>query len=149
MRKSFEAISSDRRYGEEVVKTVTAAIMQVNGKILIAKRKKGDALENKWEFPGGKIEPGETPEQCLARELREEFGIQTQVKNFFASSIFEYKHIKIELLAYDVIYLSGQFQLNDHQEIRWVAPEELDRYDFSEADIPIARKLKERYTKEQ
>ena len=71
----------------------------------------------------------------------EEFGIQTRIKDFFASSIFEYKHIKIELLAYNVEHLSGQFQLHDHQEIHWVLPEELDLYDFSEADIPIARKL--------
>ena len=127
------------------MKTVTAAIMHVDGKILIARRKKGDALENKWEFPGGKLEPGETPEQCLARELREEFGIQTQIKDFFASSSFEYKHISIELLAYDVEYLSGQFHLNDHQEIQWIRPEELENYDFSEADIPIARKLKARF----
>lgn len=128
------------------MKTVTAAIMQIDGKILIARRKKGDALENKWEFPGGKLEQGETPEQCLVRELQEEFGIRTQVKEFFASSIFAYKHIAIELLAYDVEYVSGQFHLNEHQEIQWVRPEELDRYDFSEADIPIARQLQARLT---
>ena len=131
------------------MKTVTAAIMRVDGKILIAQRKKGDALEHKWEFPGGKMEPGETPEQCLARELMEEFGIQTRVKDFFASSIFAYQHIKIELLAYDVEYLSGQFQLHDHQEIRWVPPAELDMYDFSEADIPIASKLQSAYASSQ
>ena len=97
----------------------------------------------------GENEPGETPEQCLARELMEEFGIQTRVRAFFASSIFAYQHIKIELLAYDVEYLSGQFQLHDHQEIRWVAPAELDMYDFSEADIPIARMLQSTYASSQ
>lgn len=128
------------------MKTVTAAILQIDGKILIARRKKGDALENKWEFPGGKLEPGETPERCLVRELQEEFGIQARVREFFATSSFEYKHIAIELLVYYVEYISGQFHLNEHQEIQWVRPEELDRYDFSEADIPIARKLQARLT---
>lgn len=127
------------------MKAVTAAILQMDGKILIAKRRKGDALENKWEFPGGKIEPGESPEQCLARELMEELGVQTQVKGFFCSSIFEYPHMKIQLLAYDVVFLSGQFYLHDHQEIRWITPEELGLYDFAEADIPIVQQLKARF----
>jgi 8-oxo-dGTP diphosphatase len=60
---------------------VTAAILRKEGKILIAKRQSGDAFEGKWEFPGGKIEEGETPEQCLRRELFEEFGIDASIGN--------------------------------------------------------------------
>ncbi|WP_236023118.1 (deoxy)nucleoside triphosphate pyrophosphohydrolase [Dictyobacter formicarum] len=123
------------------MKTVTAAILMLNGKILIARRKKGDAPEHKWEFPGGKIEPGETPEQCLKREMMEEFGVEVEVKDFFCSAIYRYQHIEIELLAYHTVYLEGEFQLNAHAEIKWITLEELKDYDFAEADIPIAHKL--------
>ncbi len=123
---------------------VTAAILEKKGKILIAKRKKGDYLENKWEFPGGKIEAGEPPEHCLKRELVEEFGIQTRIGEFICSSRYKYSHISIELLAYRVEYLSGEFLLNDHEEIKWILPEEFDNYDFAEADIAIVKRLKEK-----
>jgi 8-oxo-dGTP diphosphatase len=123
---------------------VTAGIIEKHGKILIARRKQGDALEHKWEFPGGKIEPGEMPEQCLVRELMEEFGVQTQVNDLVCSSTFAYAHTSIQLLAYHVVHPSGQFLLHDHEEIRWVALDELGSYDFAEADIPIAQKLREK-----
>ncbi|GHO78437.1 NUDIX hydrolase [Ktedonobacter sp. SOSP1-85] len=125
------------------MKTVTAAILILNDKILIARRKKGDILEDKWEFPGGKIEPGESPEQCLKREMMEEFGVEIEVKDFFCSSIFRYQHIEIELLAYRAVYVQGEFQLNAHAEIQWVTNKELMKFNFSEADIPIAQKLYE------
>jgi 8-oxo-dGTP diphosphatase len=101
--------------------TVTAAVLEKDGMVLIARRKRGDRLADKWEFPGGKLEKGETPESCLRRELQEELGI--------------------ELLAYRVIYLSGDFQLHDHEEIRWVSPADLASHDFSAADIPIVKLL--------
>lgn len=123
------------------MQVVTAAVIEKDGRILIARRKKGDHLANKWEFPGGKLEPGETPEEGLARELHEEFGIRTEVGEFIGSSRFAYRHAAIELLAYRVVCLSDEFKVRDHEEIRWVPPEELGRYDFSEADRPIVRKL--------
>lgn len=121
---------------------VTAAVIVKDDKILIAKRKKGNHLESKWEFPGGKLEPNETPEQCLKRELLEEFNIETRIGEFFSSTIFEYKHTKIELLAYKAVYISGDFKLNAHEELKWVSPSEFDTYDFAEADKPIVIKLK-------
>ncbi|GER92019.1 NUDIX hydrolase [Dictyobacter vulcani] len=126
------------------MKKVTAAILMVDGKVLIARRKKGDALAHKWEFPGGKIEPGETPEQCLTREMMEEFGVAVAVKDFFCSTVYRYQHIEIELLAYHTVYLSGEFQLNAHADMKWIPLAALNDYDFSAADIPIAHKLRER-----
>jgi 8-oxo-dGTP diphosphatase len=120
---------------------VTAAIIVRNGKILIARRDKDDPLKDKWEFPGGKLEPNETPEACLKRELEEELGVVTEIGEFFCSSKYEYSHIAIELLVYHAHYVSGEFKANDHAEIRWVLPSELDRYDFPEADAPIVEKL--------
>ena len=67
---------------------VTAAIMERNGKIFIAKRSSNSRLPNKWEFPGGKVEVGETPEQCLRRELKEEFDIEVTIGDFVGSNIY-------------------------------------------------------------
>jgi len=119
---------------------VTAAIIKKDNKILIAKRKEGH-LASKWEFPGGKLESNETPEDCLKRELYEEFGIDTKIGKLLATSIYEYPHIKIKLMAYDVEYISGEFRLNDHQEIRWVKKEDLSHYDFAPADISLVNKI--------
>ncbi len=120
---------------------VTAAIMEKDGMVLLARRKKGDRLERKWEFPGGKIEPGETPEVCLAREMREEFGIETEVLDYVGASVYEYGHGAIDLRAYRVRHISGEFCINSHEEIAWVKKEDLLSYDLSPADVPIARKI--------
>ncbi len=121
--------------------TVIAAIMEREGTILIARRKRGDRQAGKWEFPGGKLEEGETPEVCLRRELQEEFSIDVVVGGFVGHSSHRYSHREIELLAYRVTHLSGDFQLHDHEEIRWVLPADLPSYDFSAADIPIVTLL--------
>ena len=120
---------------------VTAAVIEREGRFLIAKRKPGKHMEHKWEFPGGKIEPLETPGQCLLRELKEEFGIETEIGDFMTESIFEYDDRIVRLLGYDVKYISGDFELNDHSEIKWVFPHEFDQYDFAPADLPIIQKI--------
>lgn len=121
---------------------VTAAILIKNGKILIAKRRANQYLKNKWEFPGGKIEKGETPEECLRRELKEEFDIIVKIGPFFMESIFQYPHKKIQLLVYFAYLQSGYLIANDHEEYKWVSINELDHYEFLEADQPIVYKLK-------
>ena len=118
--------------------TVTCAIIEKDGKILIARRAQDQKLAGTWEFPGGKVEDGESPEECLKRELEEEFGIQAEVGEFITSNKHHYDHISIELLAFHVKYLSGEFTLTDHDTIEWVVPDELFNYDLAEADIPIA-----------
>lgn len=120
---------------------VTAAIIEKEGKILIARRKKGDSMADKWEFPGGEIEPGETPEECLKRELFEEFGIDVEVGEFIGSSRALRSPHSIELMAYRVSHISGEFKLSAHEETRWVLPSELNGYDFTEADRMIIKKL--------
>jgi 8-oxo-dGTP diphosphatase len=120
---------------------VTAAVIERDGKVLIAKRKKGWRFAGKWEFPGGKIEPNETPEECLHRELREELDIETKIGDFFCSSTYAYPHATVQLLVYRAFHVSGEYTLHDHQEIRWVLPEDLRRYDFPEADDLVIEKL--------
>ncbi len=120
---------------------VTAAVIEKDGKILIAQRRKGSTLGGRWEFPGGKIEPGETAEVCLKRELKEEFEIESEIGKFIIASQFRYCLVPIELLAYRVNHLSGDFKVNEHEEIRWVDPSELSSYDFMPADKPIVKLL--------
>ena len=123
--------------------TVTAAVLEKDGRFLIARRKHGDRLADKWEFPGGKLEEGETPEACLRRELQEELGIDVVVGGFVGRNLHAYPHVEIDLLAYRATHVSGDFELYDHAEIRWVHPADLHRYDFSAADIPIVKLLLE------
>jgi 8-oxo-dGTP diphosphatase len=99
---------------------VVAAIILNKKTFLSAKRSPSKRLAGHWEFPGEKIEPGETPEQCLKRELKEEFTIESEIGEFVAESIFDYGDKRIRLLAYKVKHLSGEFQLIDHDEIRWL-----------------------------
>lgn len=120
---------------------VTAGIIERDGRVLIARRGPGDPLAGKWEFPGGKVEPGETPEQCLVRELREELGIETQVGERVAVSVHDYGRGAIELHAYRVWILAGEPEPREHEALAWAPIAELDRYDFAAADLPIVRRL--------
>lgn len=113
---------------------VAAAVIEHEGRILIARRRPGEHLAGKWEFPGGKIEPGETAEECLRRELREEFSIETEIGEFLASRAHRYPEKVIELLAYRTRYLSGEFVLACHDRIEWIAPCDCPAYEFAEAD---------------
>ncbi len=124
------------------MQTVTAAILIQNHKVFIGQRKAGKQLEYLWEFPGGKLENGETPQECLAREMREEFGIEVSVQEFFGESIYHYKHGSIRLLAYVVDWTGGEMSLTDHESSRWVSFEELENYEFVPADLPFVHKLR-------
>jgi|SRR5690554_632907 len=120
---------------------VTAALIWEKGRVLIAKRAAQDRLINKWEFPGGKTEYGESPEECLKREILEELGIVIEVGEFFAESIYAYPEGPIRLLSYFAFWKSGEVNPEVHEEIKWVEPNELQEYDLAPADIPIAEKL--------
>jgi 8-oxo-dGTP diphosphatase len=120
---------------------VTAAILVKDGKILIAKRKADDRQAGKWEFPGGTVEQNETPQACLKREMKEEFGIDVTVDEYIGESIYRYDHGAIQLQAYLADWESGQIVLNDHAEYRWVPAKQLAEYEFAPADIPFVEKL--------
>ena len=134
---------SIRHESTATMQKVAAAVIEKDGKILIARRKRDDSQAGKWEVPGGKLKPGETPEACLNRELREELGIETEVGAFFCSSRFVSPHMAVELLVYRTSYVSGKIALHEHDRVEWVAPEALREADFSEADKPVVRKLKQ------
>jgi 8-oxo-dGTP diphosphatase len=123
------------------MKDVTAAILLVDQKVFIARRRLPDPLGRKWEFPGGKVENGETPEECLRREMKEEFQIAVEVGEFFGESIYHYDHGCIRLLAYRVHWKKGGMKPIVHDEVRWVPINELPEYDFAPADVPLTLRL--------
>ena len=125
---------------------VTAAIIESENKFLIAQRKAKDNLfGGLWEFPGGKIEDGETPEECMARELKEELEIEVEVGTLITSTKHRYPNGIFELLVYKVEHISGNFILNDHDEVKWITIDEISKFDFPPANTPIINYLKNTY----
>jgi|TARA_B100000768_G_scaffold62551_1_gene60618 8-oxo-dGTP diphosphatase len=116
---------------------VVAAVISQEDKILIARRKKGKHLELKWEYPGGKLENDEKEDDALKRELKEEFSIEASIGKYLTESFYEYDSININLKAYLVDSFSGDFKLADHDKIEWIKIEDIKKYDFAPADIPI------------
>ena len=121
---------------------VTAAILARDNRVLIARRRPGSHQANRWEFPGGKIEPGEAPPECLRRELREEFDIDVTVGEYLGSHLHRYDFGVIELMAYRVQWRGGQMILRDHGAVRWAAADELSNYDFAPADAPFVERIR-------
>ena len=121
---------------------VCAAIIQYDDKVLLCQRKNG-ALAEKWEFPGGKIEPGESPEECLLREISEELDITITVDRIFEAVNARYEHGCFLLLGYLAHYQGGTINLQVHQGYAWVETWRLLDYDLAAANIPMAQKLVE------
>lgn len=124
-----------------VLVKVAAAVMIRENKILIGKRNKDDILGGLWEFPGGKIEDGETPEVTLRREMEEELGVEIEIGAFIGMNQHTYPHIAIELHAYYCYCVKGEPRALEHQELRWVEVSELSLHEFAPADIPIVNML--------
>jgi len=125
---------------EELIKVV-AAVIQLDGHYLIARRASHKSNAGQWEFPGGKLEATETPAAALQREILEELGVNIVVKEFFDAKEHHYETVKIELSAYLAELLDFDFKLTDHDEIRWVLPADFSEYQFSPADEFIIESL--------
>lgn len=116
---------------------VAAAIIEKQNTVLAARRKPGSHQAGFWEFPGGKIEAGETPQQCLERELFEEFGIQSRIGCKVGENTHHYEDKSICLMAYIAQHTGGDFELRDHDQISWLTIDKLDSVDWAPADIPL------------
>jgi len=127
---------------------VTAAIIEKNNLVFAARKKPGTDLCGFWELPGGKLEADETPEACLARELFEEFGVEARVGKFFAESRYDYGFKEINLKAYFVTHLHGEFVPTDHDRIIWLPAEELDSLQWAPADIPLIQAYQRKFKKQ-
>jgi len=117
--------------------SVAAAIISNGSKVLIAKRPTNKFLGGYWEFPGGKIEFGETPEACLRRELNEELEISVHINHFLTEQIYDYDDFTVCLKVFLCTLDKGEMTLNDHDEIKWVEKHELLSYNLAPADIPL------------
>ena len=122
-----------------------AALVDVDGRVLICKRPAGKALAGLWEFPGGKIEPGETPEACLIRELDEELGVRVAeaclAPFVFASHGYESFHMLMPL--YLCRRWEGVVQAREHEAIAWVKPNQMGGYPMPPADAPLVAWLRD------
>ncbi|MDT2848286.1 (deoxy)nucleoside triphosphate pyrophosphohydrolase [Vagococcus carniphilus] len=122
---------------------VVGAIIIKDKKILCCQRGPGRALANLWEFPGGKIEKNETKVQALKRELREELKITvSMVEEIFDFTRYEYDFGFVNLTTFICYLESGEPQLTEHLQVKWLLPQELDSLEWAPADIPTVEKLK-------
>lgn len=121
---------------------VTSAIIIKDNKILITQKGPHGRFANKWEFPGGKIDAGETPEQCIVREVLEELEIVIEVDSFFGQCVHTYPEGENIVLAYFCSWDKGDITLTEHSDYQWVTVEELQEYDFAPADLLLAEKLR-------
>ena len=124
-----------------MVQQVTAALIRRDGKILIAKRKTDDEMGGQWEFPGGTLMPGESPEQGMVRELAEELGVRASVGSLLAKEHFSSGDRTLEVWFFEASLESYDLTLTEHDESAWVFPEELPKYHFPQADQNVAALL--------
>ena len=123
---------------EKNLVTVTAGIIEYNGKILIAQRRKDKSLGGLWEFPGGKIEKGETCEQTLRREIKEEFDISVEVGSYVMEILHEYDTFFLKMYVYNAHWDgNGEIKICDHEQYRFVEYSELKNYEFPGADVEL------------
>lgn len=128
-----------------IVLVVAVALVDIDGRVLIARRPEGKKMAGLWEFPGGKVEPGETPEAALVRELREELGIDTSGSCLapltFASHEYDDFHLLMPL--YVCRRWRGRIAAKEHSEIKWVRPMQMGAYSMPPADVPLVAMLRD------
>ena len=126
---------------------VVAAVIREGDRIFAAQRGYGRAKDG-WEFPGGKIEPGETPEQALVREIQEELGAEITVGEKLTQVEWDYPDFHLSMGCYVCAVESGALTLREHESARWLSPEELDAVDWLPADREVVSALKRLLTNE-
>ncbi|MER9404541.1 8-oxo-dGTP diphosphatase MutT [Mesorhizobium caraganae] len=129
--------------GKRLLLVAACALVDTDGRVLLAQRPEGKQLAGLWEFPGGKVEPGETPEQCLIRELQEEIGIETDIPCLapltFASHSYDDFHLLMPLFV--CRRFRGIAQPKEGQVLKWVRPKQMRDYPMPPADAPLIQFL--------
>lgn len=122
-----------------MIKVSCAIILNQDGEILVAQRSTKMSMPLKWEFPGGKVEPNETAEECLHRELMEELNIEVQIIEQLPANLHAYLNFNIQLIPFLCKYVNGAMLLKEHAQIEWVHSTELLALDWADADVPIVK----------
>ena len=122
---------------------VVAALIWDGDKFLACQRPANKARGLLWEFVGGKVEPGETPEQALIRECREELDVTVAPRDVFMTVIHEYPDLTVRLILFNAVIAEGTPQLLEHNDLRWITTAQIDELEFCPADEEILKKLKE------
>ena len=122
---------------------VVAAIIVRDGKILCVQRAEHEKeyVSLKWEFPGGKVEVGESREEALVREIREELSVDIEVLEFFITVEHTYPDFHLTMHVFKCALQSGEIVLNEHVDMKWLAVEELGSLDWAAADVPVIKSL--------
>ena len=122
---------------------VVAALIWEGDRFLACQRPAHKARGLLWEFVGGKVEPGETPEDALIRECREELDVTVAPRDIFMEVIHEYPDLTVRLILFNAVIAEGTPKLLEHNDLRWITVNEIDSLDFCPADEEILKKLKE------
>ena len=125
-----------------MINVVAAVIKNEDGKILITQRNLQKSQGGLWEFPGGKIEPDETRENAIVREIKEELDIEIEVERYLSEKVFNYPEKDINLIALECKKIDGNIKLLEHEDYKWVNNSELENFEFAPADIFIVERLK-------
>lgn len=128
---------------------VTCAIIIHENKILVAQRNASSEHPLKWEFPGGKLNPDETVEECIIREIREELEIEIEIRESMISVKHDYGFKQIKLIPFICIVETGEINLNEHYDFKWVTFSNLEAIDFAEADRKLIQQYKNKITLEK
>ncbi|MEM8767307.1 MAG: (deoxy)nucleoside triphosphate pyrophosphohydrolase [Pseudomonadota bacterium] len=116
---------------------VVCALIEAGDEVLIARRGPGGATGGKWEFPGGKVQPGESPAEALIREIAEELDCTVTVGAALETNVHRYPNLSIRLLPYLCTISRGAVVAREHAEIAWVTKAELALFDWADADLPV------------
>lgn len=120
---------------------VVAALIWDKDKFMICQRPAHKARGLLWEFVGGKVEPGETKEQALIRECREELAVTLSVGDVFMDVVHEYQDLTVHLTLFNAVIIEGIPQKLEHNDIKWITPGEIPNYEFCPADVEILKKI--------
>jgi 8-oxo-dGTP diphosphatase len=124
---------------------VAAAIIEHNGKVLLARRRADAPYPLLWEFPGGKVEPGEDPRDCVTREVREELAIEIAVERIYDVVFFRYPERDVLVLAYLCRWTNGEIADREVAEHCWAFPADVAGFDLLPADISLALRIAEEF----
>ena len=124
---------------------VVAALVWQGNKFMICQRPAHKARGLLWEFVGGKVEPGETKEQALIRECKEELNVLLSVGDVFMDVVHEYSDLTVHLTLFNATIAEGEPQKIEHNDIQWITPIEITKYEFCPADEEILKEITKRY----